>query len=183
MRKTKTLIVAGLAWASATAALGGEPARPMTEMHGDCSNYLTDISGDLTLWAKAPTPIVAASTAAEAPAAPLESRLRIALKPHPEVRFAAAPEQMRGTPEKFSGLIAVKVEAAGAYRVSASNGLWVDVVGPTGLVPSRAFEMQTKCDRIFKTVTYDLPANALLIVQLNGGPAADVDLLIHRIAP
>lgn len=181
MRKTPILLAAVLALTSATAALGGEPARPMAEMHGDCSNYLTDISRDLTLWDKTPVTLSAGATGSEATAAPLEMRLRIALKSHPQVRFAAPPEQMRGTPEKFSGLISIRTGAAGAYRLSAGDGLWLDVVGPAGLVPSRAFEMQTKCDRIFKTVTYELPADTHLIVQLNGGAAPETNLLAHRI--
>jgi hypothetical protein len=49
------------------------------------------------------------------------------------------------------------------------------------LVPSRRFEMQTACATIFKTVTYDLPADTDLIVQINGGKTDRVDLLIHRI--
>lgn len=183
MRKNMILLAASLGWAAASTASAGEPARPMTEMHGDCANYLTDLRPDMALWAQPVEAIVASSAPATAAAAPLETRLRIALKPHPEVRFPAAPEQMRGAPDKFSGLIAITTGAAGAYRVSAGNGLWLDVVGPAGLIPSRTFEMQTKCDRIFKTVTYHLPANARLIVQLNGGAGPEVDLLVHRVAP
>lgn len=183
MRRITILLTAGLGWAWAATAMGGEPVRPMSEMHGDCANFLTDVTRDMALWAQPATAIAASATSGAAASAPLEKRLRIALKPHPDVRFAAAPEQMRGAPDTFSGLVAITTGAAGAYRLSASNGLWLDVVGPAGLIPSRTFEMQTKCDRIFKTVTYDLPANARLIVQLNGAAAPTVDLLVHRVAP
>lgn len=183
MRKTLILLTTGLGLTLASTANGGEPTRPMTEMHGDCANYLTDVSRDLALWALPVEALAAGVAPMTATTAPLERRLRLALRPHSEVRFAAAPEQMRGAPDKFSGLVAIRTAEAGAYRLSASNGLWLDVVGPAGRIPSRTFEMQTKCDQIFKTVTYDLPADTDLIIQLNGGATAEVDLLIHRVSP
>lgn len=182
MRTTTFLLAAGFGWFCVSAAVAGEPARPMAEMHGDCANYLTNIGPDLALWGRPFESVTASAESAKAATAPLERRLRLSLKPHPQVRFPAPPEQMRGAADKFSGLIAITTNTAGAYRLSASNGLWLDVVGPEGVIASRTFEMQTKCDRIFKTVTYDLPANTSLIVQLNGGSTPEVDLLVHRIA-
>lgn len=183
MRKLILSLIVGSLSAVGSFAAAGEPARPMAEMHGDCSNYRTDVSRDLVLWAQAPKTIVAGKDRAGAAAAPVEARLDVTLAEHPDVAFAAVPEQMRGAADKFSGLLEVRTGAAGAYRVSAGSGLWVDVVGPQGLVPSRTFEMQTKCARIFKTVTYDLPANSEFIVQLNGGATASERLLIHRVEP
>lgn len=182
MRPTSFLLAASFSLFCVSVATTGEPARPMTEMRGDCSNYLTDIQSDLVLWERPADSAPASADFAKVATASLDRRLRVSLKPHPEVRFAAPPEQMRGAADKFSGLIAVTTAAAGAYRLSASNGLWLDVVGPEGVIASRTFEMQTKCDRIFKTVTYDLPANTSLIVQLNGSSVPEVDLLVHRIA-
>lgn len=183
MRKLIISLTVGSISGLGFAAAAGEPARPMAEMHGDCANYRTNVSRDLVLWAQAPKAVVAGNAHANAPAVSVETRLEVVLKPHPDVSFAAAPEQMRGAAEKFSGLLKIRTSASGAYRVSAGSGLWVDIVGPQGLVPSRTFEMQTKCDRIFKTVTYDLPANSDFIVQLNGGTTATERLLIHRVEP
>lgn len=155
--------------------------RPMNEMQGDCSNYATKLDREFELWAKPAQPATAVVAARDdAPLIAMDSRHDIRLARHDAVTFATAPEQNRGGPDRFSGIARFTVPASGSYRVSASSGLWVDVVDGGKVIKSSTFEMQTKCTTIFKTVTYRLEAGRQYLLQLNGNRSDRVDLLVTR---
>ena len=48
------------------------------------------------------------------------------------------------------------VKAAGTYRVSASERLWIEVVGPAGVVKSSKFAMEAGCESLRKSVAFPL---------------------------
>jgi len=167
-----------LAVISQASAADTPPQRPMDQMHGDCSAFAWNMSQEFTLWNGQPAAARASAEVDAVPTIPVSQRVDLALHPHPQVRFVTQPETDRGGPNKYSGLAAFKVDRAGLYRISASSGLWIDVVVDGKRVPSSAFEMQTECKSVFKSVAYTLPANARLIVQLNGSATPNTTIAI-----
>jgi len=154
------------------------PQRPMDQMHGDCSAFAWNMSQEFKLWNAPPTAARSSAEVSAAPTIPVSQRVDLALLPHPQVRFVTPPETDRGGPNKYSGLAVFKVDRSGLYRISASSGLWIDVVADGKRVPSSAFEMQTECKSVFKSVAYTLPADTRLIVQLNGSATPTTTIAI-----
>lgn len=153
-------------------------ARPMGEMHGDCSAFAMDIAREAALWAAGPTETVAASAdAGGAPGVTPGVLAAVTLQPQPSVTFTVAPGQDRGAPDRFAGHLRVTIPQAGLWRVAASNGLWFDAVAGGAIVESGAFEMQTGCAAPFKVVVFDLPAGEVAL-QFNGSPSAEVGVAV-----
>jgi hypothetical protein len=156
------------------------PQRAFEQMRGTCSDFQWNLAREFSLWTGAPLAATAATKAADAPAVLLERRHDVALVPTAGVIFAQPPQQLRGEPGRYSGIVRFSVPADGRYRVSAGNSLWYDVVAGDRLVESAAFEMQTRCDTIFKSVVFDLTAGTPLLLQFNGSPTEVVGVLITR---
>jgi hypothetical protein len=104
------------------------------------------------------------------------------LKPS-AVNFPVAPEQKREREDAHAGIVTVAFETPGRYRISASTGVWIDMVKDASLVPSLAFEMQTQCKPLFKSVVWAVKAPGLYHVQLSGNPGAAVEILVSAVAP
>jgi len=151
--------------------------RPMAEMHGDCGNYAWDLTAELAAWEGADTALAAALQPGEAPDAVPLSPLAIALRPQGEVRFAAPPGR-DSDGERFAGLLAFTATQDGNLRVSAGGPVWIDVVLAGGLVKESGFEMQTQCERIFKSVAFPVTRGQRLLLQLSGSKTAAVRLLL-----
>jgi len=176
----RALIAAAVALAPCYAT-AGEAQRPMSEMHGDCSNFSLDLKHEFDLWQSAATTVQAAAAAVEGAQALSTERLyEVKLLPHASVRFEAPPLKDRGGPDKFSGLVRLQVPADGIYGVAASNGLWIDVVDGRALVSADRFEMQTGCKRIFKIIEFPLRAGTSYWLQLNGNPSEKVAISITK---
>ena len=168
----KFLTTASLALLFAIPAVAADvpPQRAFEQMRGTCSDFQWNLAREFSLWTGAPLAVSAATKAANAPAVLLERRHDVALAPTAGVTFAQPPQQVRGEPGRYSGIVRFSVPADGRYRVSAGDRL----------VESAAFEMQTRCDTIFKSVVFDLTAGTPLLLQFNGSPTEVVGVLITR---
>jgi hypothetical protein len=155
--------------------------RPMAEMMGDCSNYATDLRREFRLWTQPPAELRAVPAGdVFAGALRPDRRTSVALLSADRVRFAVQPSENRMAADRFGGTVRISPLPAGVWRVSASRGVWIDIATGGALVEAPNFEMQTKCSTIFKTVTFRVPPKADLVLQLNGSPAATVDILLTR---
>ncbi|MBX3504659.1 MAG: hypothetical protein KF895_04210 [Parvibaculum sp.] len=152
--------------------------RPMEEMQGDCSNYQWDMSEEFRLWETEASHVAASATADEAPAIGLATRYTVTLHPHDSVTFVATPEKDRGGEDRFSGLLKLEIPEDGLYRISASSGVWIDAVVDGKVVKSTSFEMQTKCNTVFKSVAYRLSGGNTALLQFNGSRSGTVDIAI-----
>lgn len=157
------------------------PQRPMQEMHGDCSNFAWDLTEEFRLWDQAAVSLPM-QDAGSGPGLESGRRFELALVPQPEVAFTVPPEQDRGGPDKFAGIIRLTLPTPGLYRISASNPAWIDLVRDGTIVPSAAFEMQTECRTIFKTVAYRVETAGEFLLQINGSPSPMIGLLITTLA-
>jgi hypothetical protein len=182
MKRFLCLVVAALV---GTPAIAGQAVRPMTEMRGDCANYKTDLSREFAAWQEK----AVALQGSDCPACAVDHRVaigqRTALKllKSSAVHFPVAPEQKREREDAHAGMVTVEFKAAGRYRVSASTGVWIDLVKDAALVPSLAFEMQTQCKPIFKSVVWDVAEPGLYHIQLSGNSGDAVEVLVSSVMP
>ncbi|MBM3504257.1 MAG: hypothetical protein FJX65_10325 [Alphaproteobacteria bacterium] len=63
-----------------------------------------------------------------------------------------------------------------------SGQIWVDVVEGEKLVKSPAYEAQTQCRPLVKSIAYHLTAGTPLWIQMNGISAPEVTMLITEVA-
>jgi hypothetical protein len=94
-----------------------------------------------------------------------------------QVKLQVAPRR-EPAPDSFAGVLKLRVPRAGTHRVSASQRLWIELVGPTGIVKSSRFAMQAGCEALRKSVVFPLEADTDYWVELSGSPTTDPVLLI-----
>lgn len=129
-------------------------------------------------WAK---PAVARMAAASPDAPPVlltaSVPAEVTLHPLAHVRFAATEGSQRGPDGTHAGLVTIRVPKTGRWWLSASAPLWIDVVGPHGLLPLAGREPVLPCTDLRKTLPYEL-AQGDWLVQLSASRGAVVRLLL-----
>lgn len=163
------------------AALGttAETSRPMSEMHGACGAFETNLASELKAWDQKEINL----TQGADQKIPLGEKAKIQLSSEDKVKLVAPPEKSFPVKDsRYAGLLKFSVKEDGDYRVSLGAKLWLDVIPVRTKKPLEAvsFEMQTKCDKIFKTVLFKLEKNQEYFVQLSSSKAPEVDLLISK---
>lgn len=165
------------------AAPAQEPtrSRPMSEMHGTCSNYRADLAHEFALMKEADVAVAAGRSGAEASSMPISKPVTLGLVAQAQVTFPVPPAQNRGGPDRFAGIVSLGELPKGQWRVSAASGLWVDLVSDGTLLSSPTFEMQTQCVDIFKSVVFELPADGKVLMQINGATDTHARLLVTQV--
>jgi hypothetical protein len=176
-----SLVTLMIALTGVFASLARAADAPAAKMQGGCGDYKWDMSAEFAAWAATPMQVESGRNENEAPAVEMGKRYDLTLRSHESVQFATAPEKDRGGPGKSSGLLKFTPKDAGLYRISASTGLWIDVVQFGARVASDSFQMQTKCETIFKSVAFRLKGGQPHIIQLNGSPLKTAGLLITKV--
>tara|TARA_R110001592_G_scaffold357416_1_gene660563 strand:+ start:123530 stop:123880 length:351 start_codon:yes stop_codon:yes gene_type:complete len=99
------------------------------------------------------------------------------------VSFIAVPEKDRSKWNTYSGLVVFTPDKSDTYRISASQGAWIDAVQNGNLVSSERFEMQPGCGLIFKILAFELKAGELVWLQINGNNTPQIKLLVSLWPP
>ena len=145
---------------------------------GDCAHFSWNMTREFELLRAAPVALTAlAGAEPEARLAPLEQRLDLRLLPSKQVKLQVAPRR-EPAPDSFAGLLKLRVKAAGTYRVSASQRLWIEVVGPAGAVKSSKFAMEAACESLRKSVAFPLEPETDYWIELSGSSTSDPVVLI-----
>lgn len=183
MRRTERLFATS---AALLLVLAGGPVvaddtplqRPISEMHGDCDDFGWDLSAELAAWPGQPV-AMAGSAAAEGAreAAAWAVPLLVALRPQRDVSFAAPPGRASDG-EGFAALLLLEIARDGIVRVSAGAPVWIDLVRDGALIGESGFEMQTQCERIFKSVAFPVSAGERLVLQLSGAKSDALRLML-----
>lgn len=179
----RTLIITLLAFGTLSSALAADSQhRPFSEMNGDCKNFSTPLQPEFTLWNNKATNLNATDNIAKnEPVLTANSKTSIKLYPQDQVTLATAPEKIFiNHSATYAGLVALKVPTDGIYRISAGEKVWFDLINANTRkrVESTQFEMQTRCNKIFKTVTFALQADKTYYLQISSSPKVRVDLLL-----
>lgn len=157
-----------------------ESHRPMSEMKGDCSQFALDLSAELRAWSE---PVAKMQSGAEVP---FSRRMRLSLAPAGKVEFIVKPaKEFKGGGASHGGVASFTANESGTWRVSLGSKVWLDLVDTEAkaAVPADHFEMQTKCDRIFKVVEFTLKKGQRYALQLSSSREPVVDVLLSRVDP
>jgi hypothetical protein len=109
---------------------------------------------------------------------PLAGALKLALLPLAEAKLPMEPSRKPRSQETFAGFVSyAAVPQPGIYRVTLSEGAWIDVVQDGKEMKSGAFSGVTGCEGIRKSVKFDLTARPFL-VEISGSPARQLSIAI-----
>ena len=159
-------------------AYGAEDHSQHQQGDGGCDAFPWDMSRELNLLRATPVAADALTTIDEkAKSSPLDRRLDLTLRPAADVKLLAQPGRVHGA-DTYAGLLKVRLPRASSYRISSDQRLWIDVVGPGGVVKSTKFAMQPGCNRLHKSVAFRLEPDIDYWIQISGSPAPDPILLI-----
>ncbi len=98
---------------------------------------------------------------------PLTSACRLTLAAADAAKLPNPPTRAP-KPGTFSGFVTVQAPPkAGTYRITLSEGAWIDVFQDGKEIKSGAFSGAQGCDGVRKSVKFDLAATPF-IIELNG---------------
>ncbi|TKB82161.1 MAG: hypothetical protein E8D45_00890 [Nitrospira sp.] len=150
---------------SITEALGEPAHRPMEEMRGGCADYALNVRAELAAMEQASRPVKSLATREEvAPIMPGLQPISITFLNADGVSLTVTPKRSGSS----AGLLPIAVPRDGRYRISADTALWIEVVAGQERLEPQAFEMQTGCSTLFKTVVYELKAGPRYWMELSG---------------
>lgn len=168
--------------AASIIACSSQQKRPMNEMAGDCGDYQWHMQRELALADGEAFPALVYLEADDT-AAPLELNRKLAVRLFPTnaVRFVVEPEKRGKKAEDFAGIAKVRVPQDGTYRFSTVIPYWVEIVTLDGKrVKSNKFEMQSKCEKVFKSAAFPLKANTDYWLQMSASRAKETAIIITK---
>src|ERR1700744_2487063 len=142
--------------ASVTVSLPAYAADP-------CDGFHWNVAHERAVFATAPAAVTAAIAAGAAPTLQVDKLYDIALTPQDKVSFAMAPAKKALADGAYAGMVTIHIPAAGKYRVSMSEGFWIDVIADGRFAPTDDFTGSHECRAPRKIVQYPLPAGDLVL--------------------
>ena len=168
--------------AASMIACSSQQKNSMSEMAGDCGDYQWNMQRELAIadGEAIPAPVYIEPNDAAAPLE-LDRKLGLALFPTNDVRFIVEPERRGKKADEFAGIAKVRVPQNGTYRFSTMIPYWVEIVTADGKrVKSNKFEMQSKCEKVFKSAAFPLTANTEYWLQMSASRAKDTAIIITK---
>lgn len=142
-----------------------------------CSAWRWDTSREQALFRTDAAAVDAAASTETAPRIGTGRLYDAILAPQQKVAFAVAPGKTMLADGTHAGLLQFSVEQAGLYRVAIDQHSWLDVLHEGRALPSKDFQGSPGCAPQ-KMVIYELPAQAMLLLQISGNPTDHVRLTI-----
>jgi hypothetical protein len=146
-----------------------------------CAAFSWNVSHERELFAASPEAAVAGREASLAPLLALDRLYEPQLAPEGQVVFVVPPERSRPATDNFGGVVRLRADIAGTYRIFVNQGLWIDIVAKGRLIASNDFQGRAGCQAPHKIVQYVLPGEQDLVLQLSGGRDGRVRIAITRL--
>jgi len=109
---------------------------------------------------------------------PLAGAVNVALVPFAEAKLPMAPERRPKQADSFAGFLRIAaLPAAGDYRITLSQGAWIDVVQDGRYLKSGPFSGAEGCEGVRKSVTFHLPAQPF-VIQVSSVQAPTIGIVI-----
>lgn len=157
-------------------AAGSGPAHS-----GDpCGGFTWNVAHERAVFATEPESVIAATRGGPAPTLQLDKLYDIALTPQDKVSFLLAPAKKALADGAFAGMVTLHIPAAGKYRVSMSDGFWIDVIADGKFAPTDDFTGSHECRAPRKIVQYPLPAGDLTL-QFSNTNSASVKVTVTAV--
>jgi hypothetical protein len=159
-------------WLAAVALLMAMPV--LAQEPVGCDKFKWPLDKERALLAAA----TAASSGSEAK--PIDTAVKIALLPYADAKLPVTPERVPKSPDSNAGYLRVSgVPKAGTYRITLSEGAWIEVIENGHAVKSAAFSGATGCDGVRKSVKFELSGGPF-IIELSGTKAQSVGVVVTR---
>ena len=107
----------------------------------------------------------------------------VRLLPQSTVAFAAAPGKTTPAEGSYAGVAALKIDAAGDYRISVNLPVWIDVAADGKLATVEDFQGLHNCDAPRKIVQFDLRGAKQFILQVSGSEQPTIRLTVTKAPP
>jgi hypothetical protein len=167
------ILLFSLLWAGAV--LAEDKPAPAQD---PCETFGWNMARELNLLRATPIALSALTQqSGEAHETPLDRRVDLKLPGNSEVKLLAKPHHEPAA-DSYSGLLLLKVPRISTYRISTDQRLWMDVIGPEGVVQSTKFTMGAGCKVLHKSVAFRLQPDTEYWIQLSGSAVPNPILLI-----
>ncbi|HEY6454826.1 MAG TPA: hypothetical protein VIY90_06020 [Steroidobacteraceae bacterium] len=123
-----------------------------------CEGYAWNVAHERALFATVPVALMAATAAGPAPTLEVDKFYQITLTPQDKVSFVMAPEKKALADGAFAGMVTLHIPAPGKYRISMSEGFWIDVIANGKFAATDDFTGAHECHAPRKIVQYSLSA-------------------------
>jgi hypothetical protein len=159
-----------LAWLAAV-AVGTVISLPV-HAADPCDGFAWNVAHERAMFATPAVAITAASAAGPAPSLEVDKLYGITLTPQDKVSFVLAPAKKALADGAFAGMVKLHIPSPGKYRVSMSEGFWIDVIADGKFVPTDDFTGAHECRAPRKIVQFLLPAGDLFLQFANTNSAS-----------
>jgi hypothetical protein len=120
------------------------------------------------------------------PAAPPGANLRLKERVHAELLPLEAVSLSKQPPKApragtFAGLFAFRTDAAGLYRVSSDEKVWVELIAVSSGEPAIAThsDKRLRCAGIIKDIVFELKAGTGYWLQVTGSTRPSIGLMVY----
>jgi hypothetical protein len=111
---------------------------------------------------------------------PLATAVSVTLVPFADAKLPMAPSRTPKSPDSYAGSVrAAAPPKAGTYRITLTQGAWIDVIQDGHELKSSAFSGATGCEGLRKSVKFDL-SPAPFIIELSGTNARSINLVVTQ---
>jgi hypothetical protein len=163
----KRLPLALAAFLVASPALAQEPI--------GCDKFKWNVDKERALLANPDTVKLASGASLDKP---LAAAAKLALVPYGDAKLPMTPERPPKDAATNAGFVKIPaLPKAGDYRITLSEGAWIDVVQDGRFVKSGPFSGVQGCEGIRKSVTFTLPAQPFAI-QVSSVKANSIGIAI-----
>lgn len=146
---------------------------------GGCNDFRWDVATERALFLTAHGAEVSAGRVTSAAPDVLVGELfEVALHPQETVQLAAPPSKVMLADGMFSGLLHLRIPAAGRYRIAVDERAWIDVIDAERVISSSEFSGAATCTKPAKIVLFDLPSSESLWLQISGAASARVNVTV-----
>jgi hypothetical protein len=147
-----------------------------------CEGFSWNVAHERALFATPAGSVTAATAAGPTPTLEVDKLYDIALTPQDKVSFVMAPAKKALADGAFGGMVKLHIPAAGKYRVSMSDGFWIDVITDGKFAPTDDFTGSHECRAPRKIVQYPLPAGDL-VLQFSNATSTSVKVTVTATPP
>ena len=137
-----------------------------------CEGFTWNVAHERAVFASTATALTAANASGPAPSLDVDKLYEITLTPQDKVSFVLAPAKKVLADGAFAGMVKLHIPSPGKYRVSMSEGFWIDVIADGKFAPTDDFTGAHECRAPRKIVQYSLPAGDLVLQFSNTNSAS-----------
>ena len=144
-----------------------------------CDGFTWNVSHERAVFATPASAVTAAAAAARpTPTLEVDKLYDVALTPQDKVNFVMAPAKKALADGAYGGMVKLHIPSAGKYRVSMSDGFWIDVITDGKFAPTDDFTGSRECRAPRKIVQYPLPAADNLVLQFSNATSPTVKVTV-----